>query len=75
MTIGETVKASQPQLRSSPMWKTLTESVCYFIAKDLQPFDTLNDTCFRRMINTFEPRYEPCNRKTVATNYLPKMFG
>ena len=74
MTIGEAVKASQPQLRSSPRWKTLTESVCYFIAKGLQPFDTLNDTGFKRMINTFEPTYEPPNRKVVATKYLPKMF-
>ena len=74
MTIGEAVKVSEPLLLFSPRWKTLTESVCYFIARDLQPFDTLNDTGFRRMVNTLEPGYKPPNRKTVATNNLSKMF-
>ena len=74
MTIGESIKASQPLPRSSPWWKALTESVCYFIAKDLQPYDTVNDAGFLQMISTFEPRYKPPDRKSLATNYLPKMY-
>ena len=74
MTISECIKASQPLPRSSPRWKTLTDSVCYFIAKDLQPYDTVNDPGFLHMINTFEPRYKPPDRKSLATNYLPKMY-
>ena len=28
---------------SSARWNLLTQSVCYFIAKDMQPIDTIND--------------------------------
>ena len=63
-----------PLPRSSPRWNRLTEAVCYFIAKDMQPMDTVNDVGFRKMIHEFEPRYTPPDRKTIATHYLPQMF-
>ncbi len=72
--IGDSIKASQLLPRSSPRWKRLTQSVCYFIAKDLHPYDTVNDPGFRNMIKTFEPRYNPPDRKSLATNYFPKMY-
>ena len=45
-------RANLSRLRSHYLvrWKALTESVCYFIAKDLQPYDTVNDVGFLRMI-------------------------
>ena len=36
--------------------------------------DTINDIGFCKMINQFEPRYTPPDRKTIATHYLPQMF-
>ena len=51
----------------------MTDAVCYFIAKDMQPYDTVNDTGFRHMIGTFEPRYTP-DQNTIATHYIPKMY-
>ena len=74
MKIAEAFQSSQQLSHSSVRWKTLTDSVCYFIAKDLQPYDTVNDAGFRHMIKTFEPRYTPPDRKTIATNYMPKMY-
>ena len=53
----------------------LTDSVCYFIVKDLQPYDTVNDSSLQQMIKTFEPRYTPPNRKTIAKNYIPKLYN
>ena len=32
---------------------------------------TVNNTGFRKMINEFEHRYTPPDRKTIATQYLP----
>ena len=61
-------------LRLSTQWNQLTEAVCYFVAKDMQPLDTVNDTGFRKMIHEFEPHYTPPDRKTTATHYLPWMF-
>ena len=48
--------------------------MCYFIAKDMQPYDTVNDAGFLKMLHTFEPRYSPPNRKTIACNYMPKLY-
>ena len=59
---------------SSARWNHLTQSVCYFIAKDMQPIDTINDTGFRKMLKQFEPRYIPPDRKTVSNKYLPEML-
>lgn len=60
--------------KSSRRWNELTQSVCYFLAKDMQPIDTVNDTGFRTMLKKFEPRYIPPDRKTVSTNYLPQLY-
>ena len=63
-----------PILHSSPLWNKLTNSICYFIAKDMQPYDTINDVGFCHMIATFQPRYTPPDRKTLATQYIFRMF-
>ena len=43
--------------RNSKRWQTLTASVCYFIGKDMQPYDCVTDPGFRHMLKSFEPRY------------------
>ena len=63
-----------PFQKSNPRWRKLTESVCYFLAKDMLPFDTVNDPGFRHMINVFEPRYIPPDRKTISTHYMPELY-
>ena len=73
-SITSAFQAQIPIPRSSPRWNKLTDAVCYFIAKDMQPIDTVNDTGFRNMISVFEPRYTPPDRKTIATHYLPQKF-
>ena len=72
--IGDCIEMQSPIVRSSPLWNKLTNSICYFIAKDMQPYDTINDVGFRHMITTFQPRYMPPDRKTLATQYIPRMF-
>ena len=42
--------------------------------KTLKPYDAVNDAGFLRMLNTFEPRYLPPDRKTIASNYMPKLY-
>ena len=48
------------------LWRTrvyvscnIYETICYFLAKDMQPMDTINDE--------FEPRYTRPDRKTIST--------
>ena len=44
---------------SSARWKSLTNTVCQFLARDLVPIDTLNDTGFWNTLKVFEPRHTP----------------
>ena len=41
------IAQASPLFTSSTRRNNLTQSVCYFIAKDIQPIDTTNDTGFR----------------------------
>ena len=74
LSVEDSFLLSTPMASSSPRWNQLTQSVCYFIAKDMQPIDTVNDTGFRKMLKNFEPRYIPPDWKTISSKYLPQMF-
>ena len=71
--IGDCLEMQSPIARSTPLWNKLTYSICYFIAKDMQPYYTINDVGFQHMIAEFQPRYTPPDRKTLATHYIPQM--
>jgi len=43
-TITHSFELTSPILRSSVKWKTLTNSICYCIAKDMLLISTVNDT-------------------------------
>ena len=73
-TLTEVIAASQPPPNTSTKWNKLTGSVLYFISKDMQPLDTIDDKGFRHLLQTFEPRYIPPLRKTITTKYFPQMF-
>ena len=55
---------------ASPRWNRFKNAVCYFIAKDLQPLDTVDDKGFRHLLHTIEPRYEQPSRKTFNNKIL-----
>ena len=63
-----------PLPHSSQHWKKLTDSVCYFIAKDAQPLNTVNDKGFCHLLTSFEPRYVPLDRKAITNHYLPDLY-
>ena len=63
-----------PIVCSTPLWNKLTNSVCYFIAKDMQPYDTVNHKGFQHLLHTFQPHYQLRDRKTLATHYIPQMY-
>ena len=73
-TLTEMFQAKNPYPRNSTRWKTLTEAVCLFIAKDMHPYQTVNDSGFQHMLHTFDQRYHPPDRKTVSTKLIPKLY-
>ena len=72
--IAPCLREQFPIVRSSPLWNKLTNSICYFITKDMQPYDTVNDKGFQHLLHTFQPRYTPPDCKTLATHYVPQMY-
>jgi len=73
-TIEHSFELTSPISRNSAKWKTLTNSICYCITKDMLPINTINDSGFRYMLSKFEPRYTPPDRSTIARNFIPAMY-
>ena len=74
-SIEDSLKKLTPLSRSSSRWKALTNSVCYFLAKDLHPLSTVNDQGFLHMLKIFEPRYSPPDRTTFSRHYLTELYA
>ena len=55
--LPELFKQQQAFPRTSSKWVKLTESLCYFLAKDTLPFDTVNGSGFRKFLEDLEPKY------------------
>ena len=72
-TITSSFRKMTPLPRTFERYKELTKAVCYFICKDQQPFDTVNDVGFRYMLGVFESRYTPPDCTTIASKYVPAM--
>ena len=51
--LPEMFRQQEPFSRSSSKWSKLTESLCYFLAKDSQPFDTVNGAGFQNFFMTW----------------------
>ena len=59
--------------KTSPHCKKLTDSICYFIAKDMLSLDTVTNPRFQQMLRAFEPRNSSPDRKTISTHYVPEL--
>ena len=73
-TVVEALKRNESIPKTSAWWNQITEAVWFFIARDMQPFDTVNDPGFRHLLHELEPRYLPPDHKTIATKYIPCLF-
>ena len=59
---------------SSKRAKSITESIAYFIAKDMQPISVVQGQGFLHMAGCFEPRYQVPHRKTFMDRELPRLY-
>ena len=46
-TLAEAFKRGEVIPRTWARWNQITDAVCFFIARDMQPFDTVNDPGFQ----------------------------
>ena len=58
-SIMEALQKCEPLQLHSQRWKSLTDAVCYCIAKDSLPLDSITDLGFRFMLQAFKPCYIP----------------
>ncbi|XP_013885882.1 zinc finger BED domain-containing protein 1 [Austrofundulus limnaeus] len=64
-----------PKLPSSSARATkITESVIYFICKDMRPLSVVENEGFRNMMKTLEPRYSIPSRQHITDIALPKLY-
>ena len=84
-TVASASSACQPKIKdafqmltklptSSRRAKELTESVAYFIGKDMQPISVVQGEGFKRMISCFEPRFQLPHRTTFMGRELPNLL-
>lgn len=59
---------------SSARAKKITESIAEFICQDLRPYSVVENSGFRNMINTLEPRYVIPSRKQFTEVMVPDMY-
>ena len=73
-SIVKAFQTCEPLPCGSQRWKRLTDAVCSCVAKDSLPLDSVNDPGFRFMLKTFEPRYNPPDRKALSTHYMVELY-
>ena len=40
----------------------------------MQPYQTVNNPGFQHLLHSFDQRYHPPDRKTLSTNYIPRLY-
>ena len=53
----------------------MLDAVCLFTAKDIHPYQTVNDLGFQHMLHAFDQRYHSPDRKAVSTKLIPKLYN
>lgn len=59
---------------TSPRAQRITELIVHFICKDLRPYCVVENTGFRWMLHTLEPRYKIPQRVHIVDTAVPKMY-
>ena len=74
-TIIDIVEQSKKYHLNSSQALELNHAVTYFIAKDAQPFYTVERPGLRAMIAKLNPRYELPGRKYFVEHQLPQLYN
>lgn len=53
--LGNHSNTQAPLFHTSHRWKSIIDSVCYFIAEEIMPYGTVNAAGFRHMLHEIEP--------------------
>ena len=71
-TYQEAMARLQPYDRKGKKWKELGDYITYFIAKDCLPVNTVEGAGFRKMVKTFDSRYDIPSCNHISKNSFTK---
>ena len=74
-TITNTLEKLKKYDHSSKKWKELTDSVTYFLAKDMLPVHTVEKEGFQKLVRTFDSQYHLPNRKYFSNTAIPTLYA
>lgn len=75
VNIKKSFENGQPYTRNSKRWVTLTNSVSYAIAKDMLPFTAVEKPGFKKMLSSFDSRYQLPSRKYFSKTGIPQLYN
>ena len=73
--LREALLAGNKFAANSPKAIELNKAVTYFIAKDAQPFSTVEKPGFKRMISKLNPRYQLPSRRYFVEHEIPQLYS
>lgn len=73
-TITESIEKNTKYEKKGKRWKELTESVAYCVAKDSLPIRAVEKPGFKRLLGTFDSRYEIPSRTYFSRTALPDLY-
>ena len=73
--IKEALLAGKKFAANSPQAIELNKAVTYFIAKDAQPFSTVEKPGFKRMISKLNPRYQLPSRRYFVEHEILQLYS
>ncbi|KAK1877141.1 Zinc finger BED domain containing protein 1 [Dissostichus eleginoides] len=72
LTLTEVFGAPLPP--NSPRAQEITRCIGEYMAKDLRPFSVVDNSGFRRLVNTLEPKYAIPSRPYFSRTVLPALY-
>jgi hypothetical protein len=73
-TISQSFERVQKYERKGKRWRELTDSVTYFLAKGMLPLNTVEKPGFKKMISSFDNRYEVPSRTYFSRTAIPALY-
>ena len=74
LTLKESIERSQKYERKGKKWQELTQAVTHYIAKDNLPIHSVEKDGFKKLLHTFDGRYEVPTRSYFSRTALPTLY-
>ena len=74
-TLPAAIKRHQPYSSDSPRTKDLNKAVAYYLAKDMQPYYTVEKPGFKNLVSKLNPCYKLPLRKHFSQQEIPRLYN